>query len=206
MHRLLFALVVGLVGAGIVHIAILFLLPQYSVRDAWSRISAVAAPFETVQLGRDAPSRDLPEPNNPFLQAAACRFDLSSGAVRVSAEGPVPFWSMSLFDRNGHNDFSISDTAERGQALDFLLLTPTAMQQMREQVPPGLEDTITIETGLGEGIALVRVFVPDETWDGLARSFLGGLRCDPIALPSQPPTAPMEPTTAPIPRFREPSE
>lgn len=183
MHRLLYAIVSGLVGAGIVHIAILFLLPGYSVRDVWSQVSAVAAPFETVQLGRNASARDLPKPLNPFIQAAACRFDLSSDGARVSADGPVPFWSMSLYDSNGYNNFSISDGAANRQALDFLLLTPSGMQRVREQAPAGLEEAITIETELEEGVVLVRVFVPDETWDGLARAFLRSLRCEPVELP-----------------------
>lgn len=182
MHRLFFAVLVGLVGAGIVHIVILFLLPGYSVRDVWSRVSAVATPFETIQLGRDAPARDLPEPLNPFIQAAACRFDISSGAVLVRAEGAVPFWSMSLYDSNGYNDFSISNGMASDQTLDFLLLTPSGLQRMREQAPAGLEEAITVETELGEGIVLVRVFVPDETWNGLARAFLHSLRCEPVEL------------------------
>jgi len=38
--RLLYAVVLGLVGAAIVHIAVLFLLPRLSERDAWSRLAA----------------------------------------------------------------------------------------------------------------------------------------------------------------------
>lgn len=180
MYRLLFAIALGLVGAGIVHILILFLLPVYSVQDAWSRISPVAAPFETVQLGENPSADNLPVPDNPFLAAAACRFDLSDGAVRVQAEGQVPFWSLSIFNRTGNNVFSINDDASHERTLDFVLTAADNGQQMRDMATSLLEQSIVVEGAPAEGIALVRVFVPDETWSGLARDFLRSLDCQPM--------------------------
>jgi uncharacterized membrane protein len=43
MLRLFYILLIGIVGAGIVHIAVLLLLPQFSERDAWSSRSDAAA-------------------------------------------------------------------------------------------------------------------------------------------------------------------
>jgi len=42
MRKLLYAVLLGLIGAGIVHIVILILLPLFSQRDAWSRLAAAA--------------------------------------------------------------------------------------------------------------------------------------------------------------------
>ncbi|WP_274424889.1 DUF1254 domain-containing protein [Chelativorans sp. YIM 93263] len=180
MYRLLFAIALGLVGAGIVHILILFMLPVHSVQDAWSRISPVAAPFETVQLSESPSADNLPAPDNPFLEAAACRFDLSDGAVRVQAEGQMPFWSLSIFNRMGNNVFSINDDASHERALDFVLTATDDGQQAREIANDLLEESIVVEGVPEEGIALVRVFVPDETWSNLARDFLRSLDCRPM--------------------------
>jgi uncharacterized membrane protein len=38
--RFAYALLIGVVGAGIVHIAVLFLLPYMTERDAWTRMAA----------------------------------------------------------------------------------------------------------------------------------------------------------------------
>jgi len=37
LRRLFHAVLLGLVGAGIVHIVVLLLVPEFSERDAWSR-------------------------------------------------------------------------------------------------------------------------------------------------------------------------
>ena len=48
MLKLLYALLVGLFGAGIVHIAILFLVPDFSERDVWSRLAMVSDYYRVV--------------------------------------------------------------------------------------------------------------------------------------------------------------
>jgi len=39
MRKLIYAALLGLVGAGIVHIAVLLMVPDFSERDAWSRLA-----------------------------------------------------------------------------------------------------------------------------------------------------------------------
>ena len=71
MLRLLYALLVGIVGAGIVHIVVLLLVPSYSERDAWSRLSEMA------DLYGIAP-----------LDAAAC-VPAPARAYRAASSGPA---------------------------------------------------------------------------------------------------------------------
>lgn len=181
MNRLLHALVLGLVGAGLVHIAILFMLPSYSANDAWTRISAAVEPNRTLLLGQDRAEEDLPTAVNPFITAAACRFDLSRDAMRVRAPGRVPFWSMSVYDSKGLNVFSINDRVAKDRRLDFVVLTPLQMQHVRARLPSGLDESIFVETETLEGVVIVRVFTPDETWRGFVSSFLETMRCEPVS-------------------------
>jgi uncharacterized membrane protein len=181
MARLLYALLIGLVGAGIVHIAILFILPAYSERDIWSRLSAVAPPYAAMRLDETFPG-GIPAPVNPLMTAVACRFDLADGPVHVQAPGAVPFWSMAVYDSNGLNVFSISDRASNDRAVDFVTLSTAQMNRVRNEIPAAFERSIFVETDIEEGIVLVRVFVPDETWKGVVDAFLGGLSCTPAPL------------------------
>lgn len=180
MSRLLHAIVLGLVGAGLVHIAILFMMPSYSVNDVWTRVSAVAEPNRTLVLGQDGTDESLPDPANPFMTAAACRFDLSKSTMHVSAFGRVPFWSMSVYDTKGLNVFSISDRATENRKLDVVVLTAAQMQQVRSQLPAGLEESVFVETETLEGVVIVRVFTPDETWRDVVSSFFDTMRCVPV--------------------------
>jgi len=182
MLRLLYAIVLGLVGAGIVHIAVLLMLPSYSERDIWSRLSAVAGPYAVVRLDSNALGGRSPAPANPFLVPAACRFDLADGPVRVQSPDTIPFWSLAIYDNNGLNVFSITDRTATDRVLDIVTLSTEQMQQVRSGVPDELGRSVFIETGLEEGIVLVRVFAPDETWRGVVDAFLNEMSCSPVVL------------------------
>jgi len=182
MLRFLYAVLLGIVGAGIVHITILFMLPSYSERDIWSRVSAVAAPYAAIRLDRDSLKGNPPQPANPLLVASACRFELSDGPVHVTAPGAVPMWSMAIYDSDGLNVFGLSDRTATDRTLDLVVLTPTQMQQVRAEVPAGFERSVFVETGTEEGIVLVRVLSPDETWQRVIDAFLDGLSCTPRPL------------------------
>lgn len=179
MLRVLHALLLGLVGAAIVHVTILFLLPHYSIHDAWTRLSAVTPLYATVRLDRETLGDAVPVPANPFIQAAVCRFDMADGILRVRGSGRVPFWSMSIYDEKGLNVFSISDRITGGQAPDLVVVTPERMLRMRQEVPPAFQESIFVEADTEEGILLFRVFVPDETWEGVTSAFLDQIRCEP---------------------------
>lgn len=178
MSRLIHALLVGLFGAGIVHITILFLLPIYTEKDAWTQLARISEPFETVRLGASN-EPPLPVAINPLFRAVACRFDLESGPMHVHAEGDVPFWSMSVYDQNGLNIFSFNDRTANEGTLDFVVLSPERMIEMRNAVPAEFEQSIFVEADIAEGIVLVRVFRPDDTWQDVVSSFLDSITCQP---------------------------
>ena len=84
MLRLLYAILLGVVGAGIVHISILLLLPLFSDRDAWSRLAAAADLYVVTAADGSDGSAPTVEAPDPFFRAVACRFDLEDGPVRLA--------------------------------------------------------------------------------------------------------------------------
>ena len=128
-----------MVGAGIVHIAVLLLLPLFSERDAWSRLAAAADLY--VMTAADGSDGSRPRSRRPirFFRASACRFDLQDGPVRLKADGTVPFWSASIYDRGGQNVYNFNDRTAAGGALDFVIVTPAQMIEMRKDLPAELE-------------------------------------------------------------------
>ncbi|MBE7183636.1 MAG: DUF1254 domain-containing protein [Methylobacterium mesophilicum] len=171
MTKVFYAIVVGLVGAGIVHVAMLLLLPSLSQRDAWTALSAAAPLYETVAQDR-APAalgRD------PFLSSAACRFDLSDGPVTVTAEGTVPFWSVSVYGRRGQNLYSLTDRALAGRLAIMLLDPSQAAAQHGAEPDPEAPTPVQVDTD--EGILVLRGFDPDPSWNASVRAFLASLRC-----------------------------
>ena len=75
MRRLLHAVVLGLLGAGIVHIVVLILVPEFSDRNVWARLSEKAGLYATVRLDARPGSTSTAASVDPLFRAAACRFD-----------------------------------------------------------------------------------------------------------------------------------
>ncbi len=177
MVRLIYAAIVGLVGAGIVHIAILLLLPVLSEQDSWSRLETEGDLYTFVPLHGVAGKQPIVKSYDPLFEARACRFDLSEGIVHVFAGGTVPFWSVSVYDRNGQNIYSFNDrTASRG-TLDFAVVTPVQMIEIRKELPPAFQSSIFVEAAADQGIVVVRAFVPDATWKPAVDRYLDGVSC-----------------------------
>ena len=178
MRSLLHALILGVVGAGIVHIAVLFLVPEFSERDAWSRLAMASDLYRMTRLDAEAGGAPVVKSVDPMFYAAACRFDLADGLVRIKAPGDVPFWSASVYDRNGHNIYSFNDHNANGEKLDTVVLTPAQMIDVRRDLPEDLQGAIFVEAPIEEGIFVVRAFVPDESWKPIVSRFLEQSACE----------------------------
>jgi len=177
MLRLFYALLIGLVGAGIVHIAVLLLLPQFSERDAWSSLAEAGDFYKAVRIDAGDGSQPIVKAAGPLFHASACRFDLANGPVHLRAPGTVPFWSVSIYNRAGQNVYSFNDRATDKGALDFVVLTSDQMIEVRKAVPKSFQKAIFVQVPIGEGIVLVRSFVPDPTWEEATSEFLARLAC-----------------------------
>ncbi|MEJ6781363.1 DUF1254 domain-containing protein [Aminobacter sp. Piv2-1] len=178
MRKVLHALAVGIVGAGIAHIVILLLVPSFSERDAWSRLAMVAGPNKVVRLDADIGGTPVVKALDPSFFEAACRFDLSEGVVRIDNAGKVPYWSASVYDRGGENIYSFNDRTATDGNLDFVVVTPAQMIELRKDLPQEFEKSIFVETPIDEGIVVVRAFVPDESWKPTVSRFLDGINCE----------------------------
>lgn len=173
MRSLLHAVALGVLGAGILHIAVLLLVPELTERSAWSRLAATSEPYRIVQLLPETGGAPVVKSVDPLFSAVACRFDLDEGMVQV--KGPaqaLPFWSASVYDRNGHNVFSLNDHGATNRRLDIVVLKPSQMIEVRKNLPAEYEGAIFVETPIDSGIVVIRAFAPDESWRPAARQLL----------------------------------
>ena len=176
MNRLFHAVVLGLLGAGIVHIAVLMMVQGFSVRDAWSVLSAQSNYYVFTRL--DPPGRaPLIRSLDPLFDAVACRFDLSEGVVHIAGSGTVPYWSISVYDRAGRNIFSFNDRSSTQGTVDFVVATPVQMVALRNALPADFDRSVFVEADVDEGIAVVRAFAPDPSWEPTVASYLESLDC-----------------------------
>lgn len=177
MGRLFRVILIGLVGAGIVHGLVLLLIPYVSEADVWARLEDRAPFYQVVRIDPASGANMLHLPD-PLFEAAACRIDLSEGIVHLRAEGDVPYWSMSIYDRTGQNIFSINDRTSSDGELDFLVATSAQLTELRSSPDDDLGTAVFVETEVQEGIVVVRAFVPDPTFEPSVARYLAGLDCN----------------------------
>ena len=152
----------GLLLAGIIHIVVIFLVPYFATRDAWSEVG---------RFGRDGTFHVLPLAETGIGGAAldgsahaprGLPISLGEGPVRIRASLPDDFWSVALFDRRGRNVYSLNDRSAERTQLDLAVLTPVQMAQLRENPPASLETAIVVEIPINVGFVVLRIFVADE--------------------------------------------
>jgi uncharacterized membrane protein len=178
MTRAIHILALGIVGAAIVHIAILVLLPVLSERDAWARLAAEGDFLKPIMLGSSDGASSVPLAD-PFLEGGACRFDLHHhGVLHVTAGGGAPFWSVSVYDRRGYNLYSFNDRTAAGGRLDLAVATSAQLTDLRRELPDALARSIFVEVENPQGIVVVRAFRPDATYEPVVAKFLESIACE----------------------------
>ena len=180
MTRALHILVLGLIGAAIVHIAILMLLPVLSERDAWTRMAARADLLRPVMLGSSDAESPVPLAD-PFFSGGGCRFDLHHhGVLHVTAGSGVPFWSVSIYDRRGYSLHSFNDRTAAGGRLDLAIATTAQLADLRRELPDALARSIFVEVDNPQGIVVVRAFNPDPSYEPVVARFLASFACEAV--------------------------
>lgn len=178
MRRLLHAVLLGLLGAGIVHIAVLLLIPKFSETSAWSRLAMASDLYRMTRLQPETGGAPVVKSVDPLFAAVACRFDLGEGMVQVRGpQAALPFWSVSIYGRDGYNVYSFNDHSASKGHLDAVVLTPAQMSEVRKDLPEEYQGSVFIETPIGGGILVVRAFIPDESWRPAVMRFLEQSSC-----------------------------
>ena len=178
--QVIFAIVTGLVGAALLHLIIVLLLPEFSERDAYTRILAKGEIHRFYRLGEKADRTGLAK-DDPFVEVAVCAFDVADGPVRLTAANSgVPFWSLAIYDQSSNELFSINDRTSAGGGLDLVIATPVQLTTLRKSLPQAISQSILVETRQADGYALLRSLAPQKSFADIASQFLDKATCTPF--------------------------
>lgn len=177
--RVIYVLLMGLVGAAIVHIAVLILVPSQSRNDVWSRLDRADADYRFQQVGATASNPDaaLIRTPDPLMPVAICRFNLMAGPVHIASSQRIPFWSLSVTNRRGQIVYSFNDRNSTDGVLDLVIATPLQLVELKKELPGELEGSILVEADLDAGMVILRGFSPDPSWRLQLMQFLDNARC-----------------------------
>jgi uncharacterized membrane protein len=172
----------ALLIAGIVHLAIVLLMPQIGSSHAGIRLARNAQInamelLPPIRTGQEA----LPLPfADPALITAICRFDLSDGPVRLRVPVGESFLSVTLLSPTGRVILSVTDKAATRRLLDILLVTGEQQRQLEAQDPDDEPvQEIRIRIAQSSGIALIRGLATRQTDKDTMAALLARAICKP---------------------------
>lgn len=180
MRSLLLAVVIGLVGAVVLHIVIILGIPHFATRTAWGRVEALGAAGTFHSLDKAA-GTDALGSTDPYVRTAVCVFHDDGAPIRIIAGSALPFWSLAVFDTHSNEVYSMNDRSAVERRVDVTLATPSQMITLRRAPPDTLGKSILIELPEKDGFAVLRTIAEDPTWDATAQGFLAEARCAPLA-------------------------
>ncbi len=182
MVRFVYATLLGLVGAAVVHVVIILLLPLLANGTAWNTVSSLSADSGgPVALEAKAQPR-LASSLDPLFRTFGCTFDLADGAFRVTSDVRVPLWTVGVHDTSATAFFSANDRIAAGRRLDIAVVNEFQLRIIRQNPPAELANTIIAPSLEQQGFVVVRVFAPDDTWEPVVESFARSLACSPLEL------------------------
>lgn len=189
MFKVVVALLIGLVGAAIVHISVVFAMPWLASNNSWGRLSQLGPMFGVVRVdpqrtpvsgGDGGPVRREFAFVDPAFVTASCRFALEDGPVRLASDGSASFWSASIYTPRGDNVYSINDRSSVGGRFDLLVGSADQLVDTKATSPDPNETMIPVEFGEAEGYMTIRALVDDESLRPEADAFLRGLKCSTV--------------------------
>ncbi|KQS67899.1 hypothetical protein ASG39_05995 [Rhizobium sp. Leaf371] len=180
MRSLLYALLVGVIGAALLHIVIILALPRFTAEDAYSRVLGL------YEMDSFFPLTSAPGPtglsnDDPYLRVAVCGFSVLGGPVRFTAAGDVPFWSLAIYDSGSNEIFSMSNATAVDNRVDVVAATPLQLVELRKQPADTIGQTITVEMPDDEGYAVLRALAPLGSYEAAASRFLAEAGCEPLS-------------------------
>ncbi len=181
----LYGVTVMLVLAAFVHLLVVWLVPRYATRDAFSGIVRLTPGDGTVAVASGGDGQDAFPLLDPATPGAVCRYDLSRGPARITLPmGRPGFLSLSLHAGNGVAFFALTDRAAVSGKIQAVLVTAAqlkALQAHDDDDNPSQD--LRILAPAEAGFAFARALAETPGLTGEAQAAAKALRCQVEATP-----------------------
>jgi uncharacterized membrane protein len=203
MIRLLFTIVAGVLLGGVVHLVSVLALPRIATQDAYSRLTPITSLNTVIAL-------PLAEPNNapmPFMDpafaVAICRYDLTSGPIKLTVPVSQAYTSVSFYTRNEVAYYAINDRSAGRKVIELDLMTEEQHSELPEDEEVTAADRLIIDSPTTTGLIVLKALAPEPGLMPQAQASLAASRCtvqSELPPAKQPEPATPAPAPAPAPK------
>jgi uncharacterized membrane protein len=177
--RILLWLLAGLLLGGVVHLSTVLLLPRTATQDAYSRLEPMTPVNTVAPLPMPSPDNSVLPFMDPAFAVAVCRYDLSSGPIKLTTPVGQAYTSESFYTRYGVAYYAINDRAAGRRVIELDLMTPQQRAQLPDDEEVTAADRLIVESPTPVGLIVLRALSPEPSAMALARGVLAAAQCRP---------------------------
>jgi uncharacterized membrane protein len=176
MIRLLIAILGGIVLGGVVHLVSVLALPRIASQDAYSRLAPTLALNTVTPLPDATPTAPMPY-MDPAFAAAACKYDLSKGPIKLAVPVSQAYTSVSFYTRGDVAYYAINDRSAGRKVIELDLMTTQQKAALPEDEDITAADRLIIESPAAQGLIVMRALAPEPGLLPQAKASLAAATC-----------------------------
>ena len=194
MIRIAFTLAAGVLLGLIVHLVSVLALPKIASEDAYSRLTPLTRLNAVTPLPAADPTNTLMPYLDPAFAVAICRYDLSTGPLKLKVPVSQAYTSVSFYTRNELAYYAINDRSAGKKVIELDLMTEAQHEALPEEEDVTSADRLIIDSPTATGLIVLKALAPEPGLMAQAQTSLALSSCsvqsdEPKQLPPQRPPA-----------------
>jgi uncharacterized membrane protein len=177
MIRLLFAIIGGVLLGGVVHLVSVLALPRIATQDAYSRLTPLTKLNAVTALPLVSPN-SAPMPfMDPAFAVAICRYDLSTGPIKLAVPVSQAYTSVSFYTRSDVAYYAINDRSAGRRVIELDLMTEAQHAELPEDEDVTAADRLIIDSPTATGLIVLKALAPEPGLMPQAQATLAASSC-----------------------------
>jgi uncharacterized membrane protein len=167
----------GILLGGIVHLSTVLALPRTAAHDAYARLLSITPVNKVVPLPASEP--EIMPFMDPAFATAICRYDLSRGALKLTAPISQAYTAVSFYTRYGIAYYAINDRAAGRKVIELDLMTTKQHEDLPEEEDVTAADRLIVESPTTTGLIVLKALSPEPALMPMAEKALAAAQCKP---------------------------
>jgi uncharacterized membrane protein len=169
----------GLMLGGLVHLITILVLPRTASRDAYARLAATVPVNGFALLPAPKPQDSILPFMDPAFAAAACRYDLSKGPIKLTVPVNQSYTSVTFYSRYDVAYYAINDRAAGRRTIELDLMTHAQRDALPDDEDVTSADRLIVESPGLTGLIVARALSPEPSLMPAAIAALQAAQCKP---------------------------
>ena len=177
MIRLAFTILAGVLLGAVVHLVSVLALPKIATQDAYSRLTPMTKLNAVTQLAVAEPGSNIMPYLDPAFAVAICRYDLSSGPLKLTVPVSQAYTSVSFYTRNELAYYAINDRSAGKKVIELNLMTEAQHNDLPEDEEITSADRLIIDSPSITGLIVLKALAPEPGLMPQAQASLAASSC-----------------------------